>query len=179
MTWPSPNLPLPTDQTNATVQFDRHPTEHSLIGQVINNDITPQINAMVDQTLDQRVKMIGRASGVEQVDGTNLVGGFNFSAAADHVYRTCVTVNSGQSSSTSNVRLTIEIDDGTSTLTTANQTIPGTFGFVNMYAEHIDYGLTPAFPETIRRFSLISSSGPINNVAWVLAIYDMGVQEPV
>ena len=43
MTWPSPQLPLPTNQTNATVQLNTHPQDHANANQAINDDIAPQI----------------------------------------------------------------------------------------------------------------------------------------
>ncbi len=43
MTWPSPNVPLPTDRLNATPQFDDHAANHNTTNLTINDDIAPQI----------------------------------------------------------------------------------------------------------------------------------------
>ncbi len=43
MTWPSPNVPLPTDRLNSTPQFDDHVANHNTTNLTINDDIAPQI----------------------------------------------------------------------------------------------------------------------------------------
>ena len=43
MTWPSPQPPLTTNQTTATVQPDTHPADHANENQAINDDIAPQL----------------------------------------------------------------------------------------------------------------------------------------
>ncbi len=48
MTWPSPNVPLPTDRLNSTPQFDDHVANHNTTNLTINDDIVPEINRIAD-----------------------------------------------------------------------------------------------------------------------------------
>ena len=47
MAWPP--SPLPVNFTNNTVSLNTHPTAHNDTNQTINDDIVPQINAMLEQ----------------------------------------------------------------------------------------------------------------------------------
>ncbi len=94
MTWPSPSLPLPTDQTNATVQFDRHPTEHSTIGQVINNDIAPRINDMGLYTTNRMLyEEFNTGPGVINTPGDKFISGFDVTHRANTLLRITAEFN--------------------------------------------------------------------------------------
>ena len=92
MTWPSPSVPLPTDQTNATVQFDNHPIDHATTNQVINDDIVPKINEIEARStfiLGQAFAVVGDVTASGLID----VLTFSYTARTDAVYAIEVDFN--------------------------------------------------------------------------------------
>ena len=89
MTWPSPNVPFPTDRENVTPQFDNHVNDHNQLAQTINDDITPQINSMhwgtrgyAETNADQAVSTLTDITGMS----------VTFTANPSRRYRTTVSL---------------------------------------------------------------------------------------